>query len=172
MVLRICFDTETTGLTRSAQAISIALVCIETGAEYHSLIRANVPIDPRAQAVHGITPEDVSRAPSWAQVCGEVNHFIRMLGDDVLLFAHNLAFDLRILQQTADAHGGPNMFSAPMVQSAICTLRLARRSTKASASNKLSDLYRSVVNEEMADQHDALGDARALARLLQLWNSL
>ena len=169
--MRICFDTETTGLKKTDQVISIALVCVETGSEYHSLIRASVPTDPRAQTVHGITAAELVRAPTWKQVCDEVRDFLRALGSSYTLHAHNLAFDLRLLRQSAEAHGGPPMFSAQAVQTAVCTLCLARRSnksTKASASTKLSAIYRSVVGTEMPDQHDALGDARALARILFL----
>jgi putative transposase len=59
-----------------------------------------VPVDPGAQAVHGIGPEKLATAPAWPEIAERVRSALE--GKTVVIF--NSDFDTRILVQTATAH--------------------------------------------------------------------
>lgn len=96
----VFLDTETTGLDDSAQVVEIAIVD-DTGAVlFESYCRPTVPVDPGAQAVHGIGPEKLATAPAWPEIAEQVRAVLE--GKRVVIF--NSDFDTRMLQQTATAH--------------------------------------------------------------------
>ncbi|MGI5186486.1 3'-5' exonuclease [Dactylosporangium sp. CA-152071] len=63
----VLLDTETTDLFGAV--VEIAVVDAHTGATLlDTLVNPGVPIEPGAQAVHGITDTDLVGAPTWAEV--------------------------------------------------------------------------------------------------------
>ena len=90
-------DTETTGLKQELghKIIEIALLTYDLDSEklidtWVQRIDPQMPIDPGAQAVHGIAYTDLVGCPDWKDVADEISR--RMAGVN-LLVAHNMGFD-------------------------------------------------------------------------------
>ena len=111
---QIVLDTETTGLEVEQQHRIIEIGCVEvfnrriTGRTFHRYLNPERDIDEGAQAVHGLSREQLSKEPKYAQVHDEFLAFVR----DAELIIHNAPFDvaflnaeLRRLPLTADAAG-------------------------------------------------------------------
>lgn len=94
-------DTETTGLSNSDQVIELALIDHDGTPLINTLVQPTVEIDPGAEAIHGIHAEDVAGAPTFA---GVLPALVRLTKDRLVLI-YNADFDLRILRQSAAAHG-------------------------------------------------------------------
>lgn len=105
--------------------------------------------------VHGITPEDVKDAPSWAEALDEMLTFIS--GDD--LIAHNAGFDMGVLRASAKAIDAP----LPDLRYG-CSLIMARK-TYNLESYKLNQVAYAIGIEEF-NHHDALADSDACARIV------
>ena len=56
-------DIEITGLGDNAQAIEIAIVDGDGVVIFESYCRPTVPVEPDAQAIHGISTEKLAEAP-------------------------------------------------------------------------------------------------------------
>lgn len=96
LILTGC-DIETTGLEQSAghRIIEIAFVHFDFDSrkkvgEYVRRIDPRRPIDPKSEAVHGISLSMLSGQPVWEDVAGEVAAEMVKGG---LLIAHNMDFD-------------------------------------------------------------------------------
>ncbi|MBD1391184.1 DNA polymerase III subunit epsilon [Neiella sp. HB171785] len=98
---QIILDTETTGMNMSGGAPHlghriIEIGCVEvinrrlTGNHYHVYLNPDMPIDPEATTVHGITDDDVKDCPRFADVAEQFVEFIR----GAELIAHNAPFDV------------------------------------------------------------------------------
>lgn len=92
------FDTETTGLKQEDghRIIEIALLTYDLDSRqlvdtYIQRINPERAIDPKAQAVHGISYEELVGQPTWEQVADTVQS---KLSATNLVVAHNLAFDM------------------------------------------------------------------------------
>lgn len=90
-------DTETTGLSQvnGDKIIEVALLTYDWQSRelvdrYVQRIDPQRPIDPKAQAVHGISYEELVGQPVWDDVAEEIRS--RMAKSD-LLIAHNMGFD-------------------------------------------------------------------------------
>lgn len=96
----ICaLDTETTGFSSKDKILEFSAVVKDPYGHvhvYHSLINPHRSIGPYAQAVHGITQEDVRSAPSIEELRPEIRKIIDQV--DVVA-AHNMRFDDRMLLQ-------------------------------------------------------------------------
>ena len=68
----VFLDTETTGLDDTAEVIEIAIVDAAGAVIFESYCRPTVPVDPGAQAVHGIGPEKLATAPAWPEIAERV----------------------------------------------------------------------------------------------------
>ena len=96
----VVFDLETTGLDPKSDAIiEIALIkCDENFKivdEYTTLVNPGMPIPEDAQAITGITNEEVIKAPYFSDLREKVRDFI---GNSVLV-AHNADFDTAFLRE-------------------------------------------------------------------------
>jgi len=89
-------DTETTGLERSSEIIEICILDNQGAALFQSLVKPLRRIPNDAIRIHGITNEDVQRAPNWLVVWPQVENLLagRTVG------IYNAEFDLRMIQQT------------------------------------------------------------------------
>ena len=97
----IAFDLETTGLSAAMdRMVEIAAVrFLETGQEiarYQTLVNPERPVPPGAYAVHGLSDELLSDAPTAREILPAFLAFIGDAGSTTLL-AHNGAFDAGFL---------------------------------------------------------------------------
>lgn len=90
-------DTETTGVSpeKGDRIIEACFVHVDfvTGLPvgvYEQRFKPDVPIDPEAQKVHGISMADLEGCPTFADKAEEVS---RELSRGQLLIAHNMDFD-------------------------------------------------------------------------------
>lgn len=158
----VFLDTETTGLDDDAQVVEIAIVD-DTGAVlFESLVRPTVPVEPGAQAVHGIGPEKLASAPAWPEIAGRVRAALD--GKTVVIF--NSDFDTRILAQTAAAHGDP----ADWVRELDTRCAMYRAADVYGATNQYGTIslvnaaYRAGIQFQ-GRAHSAAGDAATTAAL-------
>jgi len=105
--------------------------------------------------IHGIRPEDVLSASTWAD---QFDRLCDFAGADVLV-AHNAGFDLNVLRRASEATGG----ICPPYRS-LCSLQVARKTYQLD-SYRLPVAAAAAGFEEFA-HHDALADARACAQIV------
>ena len=92
-------DTETTGLGDNDQIIEIA-VCDASGKVcYEQRILPSVPINPKAEEIHGISLDDLAGCPKWPEI---VNDLQTLLTDQTVVI-YNSDFDLDMLRSTSQA---------------------------------------------------------------------
>lgn len=95
------FDTETTGLTPGLdEIIAIGALRIVNGRllrqeAFEQLVAPQRPIPVTATAIHGITDAMVAGQPTIDVVLPRFHAF----AEDTVLIGHNLAFDMRMLQE-------------------------------------------------------------------------
>lgn len=89
-------DTETTGTGPNAEVIEIGILDDDERELFSSLVRPRGAIDPAAARVHGITPEMLANAPSWADIWPAAQAVLE--GQRVGVY--NAEFDLRLMKQT------------------------------------------------------------------------
>jgi len=145
-------DTETASL--SGGIVEIAWLKIDKDFnvldEYRTLVNPGRPIDPGAQAIHGISMDDVVDAPTMEEVVEQTG----VGKTPINICCHNAPFDARMI--------------APYMQVGrkLCTLELARQYVKGTTNHKLATLQ-----EELAlsvqESHTALGDVKSVRDLLQ-----
>ncbi|TEW56767.1 DNA polymerase III subunit epsilon [Psychromonas sp. RZ22] len=102
---QVVLDTETTGMNKDGLIYVghriIEIGCVEvinrrlTGRHYHVYIQPDMPIDPEAMAVHGITDEFLIDKPRFADIADEFIDFIK--GADLVI--HNAPFDVGFMDQ-------------------------------------------------------------------------
>lgn len=105
-------DFETTGFDpQKERAVEVAAVLVSGRKieKFESLINPGIPIPPEASAIHHLIAEDLTDAPTWA----EVKPKILAMEFDVIV-AHNAPFDMGFM-----AHDG----GAPKGKPVICTWR-------------------------------------------------
>ena len=144
-------DCETTGFGKRDRIVEIAAVevDVDTGDvvdEFDTLVNPERDVGPTH--VHGVTASMVAAAPTFAEIAAALAR--RMHGST--LVAHNLSFDSRMLSQEFG-----RISTAFAAGSGYCTLR--------ATSEKLGVACRRYGIAD-SEQHQALADARATARLL------
>ena len=147
----VVVDTETTGLGKFDRIVEIAAITInpQTGEiidEFETLVNPERDIGPTS--IHGITPSMVETAPTFAEIATALAR--RLTG--AVLVGHNLAFDVRMLQQEYD-----RLDSSFDCGHGRCTLR-ATGLKLASACAKYG--------VSLSETHQAYSDALATAMLL------
>lgn len=105
----IVFDTETTGLGKSAKIIEFAAIRYEFGekglvetASVDYLIDPCEPLSEKIIEITGITDEMLAGRPTEAEIAHEIYNF--MASADVWA-AYNCSFDLRMLEQMSQRIG-------------------------------------------------------------------
>lgn len=155
-------DFETTGLSpkRGDRIVEVAVARVDADGriedEFATLINPEGR-DVGATFIHGITNEQVRRAPTFADVAPEL--LARMSG--AVVVAHNATFEEAFLAHELKRAG---IAVAPVP--ALCTLWLGRQ-TFATPNFRLGTLARAG-GVALVDKHAALGDVRAVSALLPL----
>ena len=140
----------------SACAIGVALVDDgHVSGTFYSLIRPpHIDFVPRFIDIHGITPDDVATAPTFAEVWEQV---ARLVAGRTLL-AHNASFDRGVLRACLDHY----QMARPPYRFA-CTVQLARAVWPGSTTYRLSAVAQRL--QIPLDHHQAESDAIASARI-------
>jgi DNA polymerase III subunit epsilon len=92
----IYLDTETTGLKSTDEIIEISVIDDDGKVVYESLVRPTQPISPDAMAVHGITNQDVQKAPPWPVIWPTLRTYLFCCEIGI----YNAEFDIRMMQQS------------------------------------------------------------------------
>jgi len=105
---QIVLDTETTGLEVEQQHRIIEIGCVElvnrrlSGRHFHRYLNPERDIDEGAQAVHGLSREQLSGEPRFSQIAGEFLEFVH--GAELII--HNAPFDVAFLNAELERLGG------------------------------------------------------------------
>ena len=97
----LILDTETTGLDSQAEVCQLAVLSPQGIVRLDTLVKPTRPIPDGASRIHGITDAMVETAPSFRDVGPNLSFLLE--GNDLVVY--NLAFDTRILAQSAQAVG-------------------------------------------------------------------
>ena len=155
-------DLETTGGAPGYdRIIEIGLVEIDRGAlvgEWSTLVNPGRRVPHAIQVLTGITDDALQAAPSFEEIAPEL--FSLLQGK--VFAAHNARFDYGFLK--AELARAGLRFEAPL----LCTVRLSRRLAPQHPRHNLDAL---IVRHALfcLDRHRALGDARVLWELAQIW---
>jgi DNA polymerase III subunit epsilon len=162
----LVFDVETTGTDRrSDQVIEL---CIQFGLgdprgsgappSRTWRIRPSVAISPGAQAVHGISMEDLAGCPSF----GELAEELRAIFDRAeVLVGYNLTFDIDMIQAEYERLGLPLLdLSAKRI---VDPFRLWQQCEP----RTLQDAHRRFAGGGFDEAHSAAADVAATGRVLQ-----
>src|ERR1700675_2321572 len=172
---QVVLDTETTGLEVEQQHRVIEIGCVElfnrrlTGRRVHRYLNPERDIDEGAQAVHGMSREQLSKEPTFAQIHAEFLEFVQ--GAELVI--HNAPFDVAFLDaefgrlgRNVAADAAP---TAPMKVGDFCrvldTLALARQMHPGQRNSLDALCKRYSVDNSHRDYHGALLDARILAEV-------
>ncbi|PRD44362.1 DNA polymerase III subunit epsilon [Phyllobacterium phragmitis] len=159
----IVFDTETTGLDRLEDRIieigGVELVNrFPTGRTFHVFINPQGrAVHPEALAVHGISNEQLSDKPTFAEIANDFLDFF----DGAKLIAHNATFDMGFINTELERIGQPAIPNDRVVD----TLSLARR-RHPMGPNSLDALCRRYgIDNSHRTLHGALLDSEILAEV-------
>ena len=156
----LVIDTETTGFKKPAGIAELAFLEFDENLEVlkrtRSLIDPQLPIEPGASGVHGITNQMVADAPT-------LEEFLTIVEDhpfddgEIVVVAHNAAYDMQFV--------GPLI---PNLAATVCTLKCARKIYPEADDHKLQTLrYWLELDVEEADAHSAMGDVEVTFALLK-----
>lgn len=160
---QIVLDTETTGLDwRNGHRI-IEIGCVElinrrlSGRHFHVYIHPEREIDAEAEAVHGISLDDLADKPKFAGIATAFEDFVR----DAELVIHNASFDVGFLDHELSRLDRPGIES--LCSGVIDTLKMAREQNpgKRASLDALCERYE--IDNRHRQLHGALLDAELLA---------
>jgi DNA polymerase-3 subunit epsilon len=163
---QVVLDTETTGLEVEQQHRVIEIGCIEllnrriTGRTFHRYLNPERDIDEGALEVHGLSREQLSKEPKFAEIRAEFLDFVR--GAELII--HNAAFDVAFVnaELTRLADGTPPLAEMCTV---LDSLALARQMHPGQRNSLDALCKRYSVDNSHRDFHGALLDARLLAEV-------
>jgi DNA polymerase III epsilon subunit-like protein len=153
----IVLDFETTGLQPGYRPVEIAWLEFDSlykvSESVTSLIDPQMPIEPGAQKVHGISSEMLAGMPTLEEFL-QGEHADKFADEHVLVVAHNAAFDLPMF--------------APFCKKAtsLCTMRLAQALYPTAENHKLQTLA-SMFAVDVEPTHRAMADVGACFELLR-----
>lgn len=159
----IVFDTETTGLDpKIDRIIEIGGVELDnrfpTGRTFHVYINPDgQQIHPDAQAVHGISHQDLADKPVFADIADEFLQFF----DGAKFVAHNAGFDMGFVNAELGRLSQPAIDPGRVVD----TLALARRKHPMGPNSLDALCKRYAIDNSHRTLHGALLDAELLAEV-------
>jgi len=178
--MTLVFDTETTGKAEfslppehPAQPRFVQLGALLFDDDWRVRAELNLisrleehPVEPGAQAIHGISREDSNRFGVPEKLI--VGTFANLMGNAKTVDAHNIVFDKLIIDAAYARYGQkpvwPAEFCTMTQMTPICKLP-STRPGQAYKWPKLEEAYWYAFQEKITDAHDAMADVRACARL-------
>jgi len=163
---QIVLDTETTGLSISQGHRIIEIGCLElvnrrlTGREFHRFLNPERDIEEGAEAIHGISREQLETEPKFGEIVDEFLDFIR----DGELIIHNAEFDVGFLEHELRLIEHPN----PKITdhcAVLDTLSMARELHPGQRNSLDALCKRYEVDASKRNVHGALIDSELLARV-------
>lgn len=167
-MIMMAFDTETTGLTSNRltrldlqpEVIEFAGVVFnadtaEVLEELEFMCKPSRKVPEKITSMTGISDEDLADKPPFSQFAEKAFAFIER---QPVIAAHNLSFDMEILDLEADRLG--KKIAWPR---GICTVEQSMHITGYRI--KLADLHERLVGERFKDAHRAMADVMGLVRV-------
>ncbi|MCL4868018.1 MAG: 3'-5' exonuclease [Anaerolineae bacterium] len=158
----LVLDTETTGMERKDELVSIAVVSAAGETVLHELIRPTQPISPQAARVHGITAEDVAAASPFPELYPRLAELLT----GRLVLAYNANFDRKMLQQTCQR------YHLPLIKAEWECVMDLYAAAKGRWSNRYGFTWCKLAEAcqreqiEVVDFHEACADAQATQQLV------
>jgi len=156
----VALDFETANEKRDS-ACAVGITVVRNGVVVDTDYRLIRPPEMRFEywnvRVHGISAEDVSDCPTFAETWPEISELLQ----GQLVVAHNASFDFSVLRHTLYTYN----IDLPSL-SYLCTLKLSRRVWPELASHSLGFLAETHGLE--LEHHHAGSDSKAAAELLLL----
>ena len=156
------FDTETTGLYPwdgdeiiSIGASRIVNARLLQNDAFHQFIDPKRIIRVESMKVHGIRPEMLEGCPTIEQVLPLFHKFVK----DSVLVGHNVGFDMRFLQMKEEATG--IRFNNPVLDTMMLSV-VVHPNQEAHSLEAIA----SRLGVDLAERHNALGDALSTGRIL------
>ncbi len=131
-----------------------------TGREFHRFLNPDRDIDEGAEAVHGISREQLETEPRFAEIVDEFIEFIK----DAELVIHNADFDVGFIEHELRLmkHARPRITDHCTV---LDTLTLARQIHPGQRNSLDALCKRYAVDASKRDVHGAIIDSELLARV-------
>lgn len=156
-------DTETTWLSSTDQILQFAAISgVFDGKNFHEEARINqyinitTKINFFAQRVHGITK---SMVEEYEYIDGYIDQFLSYVATSDHIIWHNIAFDIRMLQQDCERIG--KSYDWETIKT-FCTMKdINHISDLPKKRPKLGLLYTHLFGKEFANAHDAMADIEA-----------
>ena len=152
-------DVETTGFSPlyGDRIVEVAVVRVTADStdEYVTLVNPMRDVGP--SHIHGLVADDVAEAPTFVEIVGDLLELI----DGSVMVAHNVRYDRDFLSAEFSAAG----VFLPAIPS-LCTLEMAYRFEPGLANHRLATCC-FAARVPHFDEHAALADARAEAKLLR-----
>lgn len=159
----VVLDTETTGLTSTDQIVEIAVIGSDGNVIIDQRLCPTVAINPKAEAVHGISLDDLQLCPQWPEVIDSIK--AALMGKTIAIY--NANFDLGMLRSTCKAFGGDSWIDS---LNTVCAMNLAVQvfgSTNRHGTISLANATHRAGVAWTGDAHSASSDAQATLDLLR-----
>ena len=176
------FDTETTGLSKTANIVSIAwLMANEYGvtlhSEYHIIKPEGWIIPEDSVKIHKITQANAERY--GANINEVMDRFLWYVGESDVLVAHNIQFDQKIINNTLKFVLGKSLLLEDYKKRMFCTMTNSKEFvSKPSKTGKfknptLADMYTELFGAAPTGVlHNALTDVQVMVQCFyKLWGT-
>ncbi len=162
------FDTETTGVVPKKDRVIQAGIVTEKK-DHDWLINPQVPIDPGAVAVHGISDDKVKAEGIDPKAALEevAAHLRTAIEERIPVVIYNAPFDLTLMYYEFERHGITDVDLERLL--IVDPLVLDKQMDRFRKGKRKLDIVAAHYRVELSDAHSALADARAsvaLARIL------
>lgn len=157
----VVFDTETTGLSAANGDRLVEIGCVElvnrveTGRVFHVYINPERPMNPEAQAIHGLSDAFLADKQLFSDIVEDLLDFF----DDSPLVAHNANFDFAFLNEELSRLNRPDIPQARMVD----TLALSKVKFPGAKHSLDALCARYGIDRSHRIKHGALLDAQLLS---------
>jgi len=154
------FDLETTGIDPDKdRIIQMAIIRVEPDGRrttFETLVNPEMPIPPESTKVHGIKDSDVQDKPTFRQICGEVEQYLK---DAALGGFNSINFDTPLLMaELSRCESGLDLRGVMQIDAMRIFHTMERRD--------LTAAYRFYCDEELVGAHSALADTEATLAIL------